>query len=61
MEVAGYTVGPVWFAQRANRNFDEMMSSMMDAHVEGAFGGGGLREFRVTVDDAGAKAAFEKP
>lgn len=61
VKVAGYTVGPVWFAMRANKNFDEMMSSMMDAHVEGAFGGGGMKTFRVTVDYAQGVAVFEKP
>lgn len=61
VQVAGYSVGPVWFAERRNANFDQMMSSLMDAHVEGAFGGSGLHYFRVTADYAQGKAAFEKP
>jgi hypothetical protein len=58
--VAGQTVGPVWFTRRPDKAFDEFMSSLMDAPVVGAFGGSGLRYFRVTVDFAAGEAVFER-
>jgi hypothetical protein len=48
--VAGFTVGPVWFARRRDTNFTEMMSSMTDKPVVGAFGGSGLQYFRLVLD-----------
>jgi hypothetical protein len=56
--VAGVTVGPVWFARRPDINFTRMMSSMTDKPVVGAFGGSGLRYFRVVLDYPGARAWF---
>jgi hypothetical protein len=61
VEVAGFTVGPVWFTRRADKNFHEWMSSMMDRRVDGALGGSALRYFRVTVDYPRALAVFERP
>ncbi len=58
--VAGYTVGPVWFTRRADKNFHEFMSGFMDKRVEGALGGNVFRHFRVTVDYPNAIAIFEK-
>jgi hypothetical protein len=58
--VAGYTVGPVWFTRRADKNFHEFMSKFMDKRVEGALGGNALRYFRVTVDYPNAVAIFER-
>ena len=48
--VAGYTVGPVWFARRRDTNFEDFMSPMMDKPVVGAFGGSGLQYFRLVLD-----------
>jgi hypothetical protein len=59
--VAGYVVGPVWFAMRPDRNFHQFMSQWMDRKVEGAIGGSALRYFRVTVDYPRAVALFERP
>jgi len=56
--VAGYTVGPVWFAQRPDINFTGRMSSMMDQPVRGAFGGAGLQYFRIVIDYPKALAWF---
>jgi hypothetical protein len=56
--IAGYTVGPVWFARRADKNFHEFMAQFMDKRVEGALGGNALRHFRVTVDYPNAVAIF---
>ncbi|MCI0691161.1 hypothetical protein L0337_04035 [candidate division KSB1 bacterium] len=58
--LAGYSVGPVWFTRRRDKNFHEFMSQFMDKRVEGALGGSALRYFRVTVDYPNAVALFEK-
>ncbi len=60
ISVAGYTVGPVWFTQRDDKNFHEFMSQWMDKRVEGALGGSALHFFRVTIDYPNAVAVFEK-
>ena len=60
IKIAGYTIGPVWFTRRANKNFHEFMSRFMDKRVEGAIGGNALRYFRVTVDYPKAIAYFER-
>jgi hypothetical protein len=57
--VAGFTVGPVWFAQKPDANFSGIMSPMMDKPVQGAFGGSGLRYFRIVLDYPKAMAWFE--
>ncbi len=59
--VGGFTVGPVTFAERPDKNFDAFMSSFMAAHVEGALGGSALHYLRVSVDYARGVAVFEKP
>jgi hypothetical protein len=58
VEIAGWTVGPVWFTHRANRNFHEFMSRMTDVRIEGAIGNNVFREFRMTIDYPGATAWF---
>lgn len=58
--VGGYTVGPVWFTRRADKNFHEYMTQFMDKRIEGALGGNALRHFRVRVDYPRAVAVFEK-
>lgn len=59
IEVAGFTVGPVWFTRRADANFQKWLSQWMDKQVEGALGGSALRYFRVIVDYPNAVAVFE--
>jgi hypothetical protein len=61
VSVAGWTVGPVWFTMRPDRNFRQYMSQWMDRQVDGALGGSALRYFRVTVDYPNAVAGFERP
>lgn len=58
VEIAGFTVGPVWFTERPDRNFHEFMTQFMDRRVDGALGGNALRFFRVTVDYPAAVAHF---
>jgi hypothetical protein len=60
IDVAGYTVGPVWFTRRADKNFHEYMSQWMDKRIEGALGGNALHHFRVSVDYPRSLAVFEK-
>lgn len=59
VEVAGWTVGPVWFTERPDKTFREFMSRMTDRPVEGALGGNALSHFRMTLDYARATAHFE--
>jgi len=58
--VAGYTVGPVWFARRNDQVWsrDGMMGPLMDREIHGAFGGSGLHYFRVVLDYPRGKAWF---
>jgi len=58
IEIASWSVGPVWFTERPDGAFRQMMSSMTDQPVEGAIGGNALRHFHVTVDYPGSAAYF---
>ena len=58
LEIAGWTVGPVWFTERPDRNFREVMSSYMDKQVEGAVGGNVFGHFAMTIDYPHATAYF---
>jgi hypothetical protein len=58
--VAGHTLGPVWLVQRSDQSFVEL-SGVMAGRVEGALGGNGLHELRVTVDYPHGIAVFERP
>jgi hypothetical protein len=58
VEIAGSTIGPVWFTERPDRAFKQMMSSMTDKPVEGALGGNALSHFAMAVDYRGSKAYF---
>lgn len=71
VEIAGWSVGPVWFTERPDRNFHVFMSSMMDKQVEGAVGANIFRHFAMTLDypretayfrcERGCKAAARQP
>lgn len=58
VEIAGWKVGPVWFTERPDRAFREMMSSMTDRPVDGALGGNALARLRMTLDYPNAAAYF---
>jgi hypothetical protein len=58
VEIAGWSVGPVWFTERPDRAFHDMMSSMMDKRIEGAVGGNVFRHFVMTIDYPQATAYF---
>jgi len=60
MEIAGHTVGPVWFTRRADKNFSEFMSQWMDEPIEGAIGGSCFKYFsQLIIDYPEEKAYFE--
>ena len=61
LRIAGYTVGPVWFAKRSNAAYDDMMSYMTDQPILAAIGGSALKDFRITMDYPHQRATFEKP
>lgn len=58
VNIAGQNVGPVWFTRRADDNFYEYMSSMMDEKIDGALGGSGLQYFEIILDYIGESAYF---
>jgi hypothetical protein len=58
VEIAGHTVGPVWFAERPPGAFQKYMASMMDRPTWGAIGGSGLKHFHMVIDYPAAQAWF---
>jgi predicted aspartyl protease len=56
LEIGGWSVGPVWFTERADRNFDPFMSQYMDRTIHGAVGANVLDAFVMTLDYRKAKA-----
>jgi hypothetical protein len=58
VNVAGFDIGPVWFALRPDVNFSGKMGFMMDKPVQGALGGSGLQYFRIVLDYPRATAWF---
>ncbi|MGN6739056.1 hypothetical protein [Dyella sp.] len=57
--IAGWTVGPVWFTERPDKNFHQFMAQMMDKPPEGAIGGNVFDHFRMTLDYPHATAWFD--
>jgi hypothetical protein len=57
IEVAGFTVGPVWFTARRDEDF-VYWSREMDRPILGSLGGSALQYLRVTIDYPGAVAVF---
>jgi hypothetical protein len=60
VQIAGVEVGPVWFTERPDANFVEMMSQMTDRTVRGALGGSALKYLRVVLDYPGAKMYVQR-
>ena len=56
--VAGYTVGPAWFAKRPNFGGS---ASYTDRYVDGALGGSVFQYFAITMDYPNARATFRRP
>jgi hypothetical protein len=61
VQVGGIQAGPLWFTRRADTNFHDFLSQMMDARVEGALGGNAFSRLRMTVDYLNSRAAFSLP
>lgn len=58
VDIAGWSVGPMWFTERPDSAFHDMMSSMMDKQVEGAAGANIFQHFVMTLDYPQATAYF---
>jgi hypothetical protein len=58
VEIGGWRVGPVWFTERPDGAFRQMMSSMTDKPVDGAIGGNALAHFALTLDYVHGAAYF---
>lgn len=58
VDIAGWSVGPVWFTERPDTAFHDFMSSMMDKRVEGAVGANVFQHFAMTIDYPHATAWF---
>jgi hypothetical protein len=50
VHLAGLSAGPVWFTERRDENFHEIMSSLMSDQVEGSIGGNAFGSFVITMD-----------
>ncbi|AIF48504.1 hypothetical protein [Dyella japonica] len=50
LDIAGWSVGPVWFTERNDDDFHNLMDPLMDKPPEGAVGGNVLGRFRLTID-----------
>lgn len=58
VQIAGWSVGPVWFTERPDAPFHGMMTSMMDGQIEGAVGGNVFAHFAMTIDYPRSTAYF---
>jgi hypothetical protein len=56
--IGGWSVGPVWFTERPDGNFRQVMSSMTDRPIDGALGGNALAHFAMTIDYPAGAAYF---
>jgi hypothetical protein len=50
VEIANWSVGPVWFTEQPDKAYHEYMAQMMDKPTEGAVGGNVFRHFVITID-----------
>lgn len=58
VQIAGWTVGPVWFTERPDASFHQFMGQWMDKKPDGAAGGNIFRHFVMTIDYPDATAYF---
>ncbi|HZP66356.1 MAG TPA: hypothetical protein VFB32_08600 [Rudaea sp.] len=58
VDIAGFRVGPVLFAERGDDNLHRWMAQMMDGPTEGAIGGNVFQHFTMTVDYPAGRAYF---
>lgn len=60
VKVAGYEVGPVWFATRKDLIYDKYSKDMMDANIDGAVGGNLFKHFVIVADYPKEVVYFKK-
>ncbi len=58
IDIAGWSVGPVWFTERPDAGFHETMDEIMDEPPVGAIGGNVFDRFTLTMDYPHATAWF---
>jgi hypothetical protein len=61
VSIAGYDVGPIWFAKRPDQVYDGMMKQLMDKPILASIGGAAFRPFKLTLDYVNQRVTFEKP
>ncbi|PWK84776.1 hypothetical protein [Fulvimonas soli] len=50
VEIAGWSVGPVWFTEQPDAAYRQFMAQWMDKPTDGAVGGNVFRHFSMTLD-----------
>jgi hypothetical protein len=58
VDIAGWTVGPIWFTERPDANFHDYMSQYTDKRVEGSAGANIFASLRMTIDYPARAAWF---
>jgi predicted aspartyl protease len=58
VDIAGWTLGPIWFTERPDANFHDYMSQYTDKPVEGSAGANVFASFRMTIDYPARAAWF---
>lgn len=54
IKIAGVTVGPVWFATRQDKIYDQYSEQIMDSRIDGAVGGNVFRTLEMVADYPGS-------
>ncbi|MFK2930759.1 hypothetical protein [Dyella agri] len=60
VEIAGWSVGPVWFTEQPDRAYHQFMAQWMDKPTEGAVGGNVFQHFVMTLDYPHETAWFRR-
>ena len=50
LEIAGWSVGPVWFTEQPDKTYHDYMAQLMDKPTEGVVGGNVFSHFVMTMD-----------
>lgn len=58
VDIAGWSVGPVWFTEQPDAAYHKYMAQWMDKPTEGTVGGNVFRYFSMTLDYPHEKAYF---
>jgi len=58
VDIAGWSVGPVWFTEQPDFAYHEYMAKWMDKPTEGTVGGNVFKHFSMTLDYPREKAWF---